>query len=70
MVWDCPLSSCASALFGQIADQFGQPWFKDLVIVASNDINEETVISLNEQVVGGLERLARTARFSPIDRRW
>ncbi|KAM7292088.1 nicotinate phosphoribosyltransferase isoform X3 [Ixodes scapularis] len=43
------LSSCASALFGQIADQFGQPWFKDLVIVASNDINEETVISLNEQ---------------------
>lgn len=43
------LSSCASALFHQIADKFGQPWFKDLAIVASNDINEETVISLNEQ---------------------
>jgi nicotinic acid phosphoribosyltransferase len=25
------------------------PWFSKLTIVASNDINEETILSLNEQ---------------------
>jgi nicotinate phosphoribosyltransferase len=29
--------------------RYDLPWFKDLVIVASNDINEETIWSLNEQ---------------------
>ncbi|XP_064480457.1 nicotinate phosphoribosyltransferase-like isoform X2 [Ornithodoros turicata] len=43
------LSKCASELFGKVAEKYSQPWFKSLLIVASNDINEETIISLNEQ---------------------
>lgn len=43
------LSSCAHQLFHEIADMYQQEWFKGLCIVASNDINEETIISLNEQ---------------------
>ena len=29
--------------------QFELDWFKSMVITASNDINEETILSLNEQ---------------------
>lgn len=35
--------------FGKIAEEFKVPWFKDLMIVASNDINEDTIHSLNHQ---------------------
>ena len=30
--------------------RFGLPWFKDQTIVASNDINEDTLLSLKQQV--------------------
>lgn len=43
------LSSCAYQLFHEIANTYQQDWFRSLCIVASNDINEETIISLNEQ---------------------
>ena len=29
--------------------QFNVPWFAELTIVASNDINEDTILSLNDQ---------------------
>ena len=32
-----------------MAAKYGLDWFKELVITASNDINEETILSLNEQ---------------------
>ena len=43
------LSNRARDAFRKIADQFQLPWFSDLTIVASNDINEETILSLNDQ---------------------
>ncbi|XP_049521610.1 nicotinate phosphoribosyltransferase isoform X2 [Dermacentor silvarum] len=43
------LSSCAYNFFSELADKYSQEWFRSLTIVASNDINEETIISLNEQ---------------------
>ncbi|KAH6936271.1 hypothetical protein HPB50_015201 [Hyalomma asiaticum] len=43
------LSSCAYNIFEELADKYNQDWFRTLTIVASNDINEETIISLNEQ---------------------
>ncbi|XP_065283994.1 nicotinate phosphoribosyltransferase isoform X2 [Dermacentor albipictus] len=45
------LSSCAYHFFSELADKYNQEWFRSLAIVASNDINEETIISLNEQVM-------------------
>lgn len=36
--------------FVRVAEKFEIPWFADLMITASNDINEETILSLNEQV--------------------
>lgn len=33
----------------KIAEHYDLPWFAELTIVASNDINEETILSLNEQ---------------------
>ncbi|CAK1602158.1 unnamed protein product [Parnassius mnemosyne] len=43
------LSVLARSTFEQIAEVFKLPWFSKLTIVASNDINEETILSLNEQ---------------------
>ena len=36
-------------LYIKVAAKYGLDWFKELVITASNDINEETILSLNEQ---------------------
>ncbi|XP_055296797.1 nicotinate phosphoribosyltransferase isoform X2 [Sitodiplosis mosellana] len=43
------LSCLARETFDTVANKFKIPWFKTLTIVASNDINEETILSLNEQ---------------------
>ena len=40
-------SLCQSFLF---LSRFGLPWFAKRTIVASNDINEDTLFSLNQQV--------------------
>jgi nicotinate phosphoribosyltransferase len=37
------------AIFTAIAEDFNLPWFENLIIVASNDINEEILQSLNHQ---------------------
>ncbi|XP_022088871.1 nicotinate phosphoribosyltransferase-like isoform X2 [Acanthaster planci] len=36
-------------IFQKVAHKFGLPWFQDLTIVASNDINEDTLLSLQQQ---------------------
>ncbi|XP_017834822.1 nicotinate phosphoribosyltransferase isoform X2 [Drosophila busckii] len=43
------LSCLAREAFEKVAERFKVPWFNKLTIVASNDINEETILSLNEQ---------------------
>ncbi|KAG7310578.1 hypothetical protein JYU34_003371 [Plutella xylostella] len=43
------LSVLARETFEQVGQAFDLPWFNTLTIVASNDINEETILSLNEQ---------------------
>ncbi|KAK5639382.1 hypothetical protein RI129_011874 [Pyrocoelia pectoralis] len=43
------LSFVAREYFIKISAKYEIPWFKDLIIMASNDINEETILSLNEQ---------------------
>ncbi|XP_058817922.1 nicotinate phosphoribosyltransferase isoform X3 [Topomyia yanbarensis] len=43
------LSCLSRETFERIAECFKLPWFSKLTIVASNDINEETILSLNEQ---------------------
>ncbi|XP_013176960.1 PREDICTED: nicotinate phosphoribosyltransferase 2 isoform X3 [Papilio xuthus] len=43
------LSVLARNTFEQIAEAFKLNWFAKLTIVASNDINEDTILSLNEQ---------------------
>lgn len=43
------LSCLARDTFDLVATRFQIPWIKTLTIVASNDINEETILSLNEQ---------------------
>ncbi|EEB17146.1 nicotinate phosphoribosyltransferase, putative [Pediculus humanus corporis] len=43
------LSNKAREMFETIAKKYQIPWFGKLTIVASNDINEETILSLNEQ---------------------
>ncbi|XP_071804293.1 nicotinate phosphoribosyltransferase-like isoform X2 [Asterias amurensis] len=35
--------------FKTVGNEFGLPWFKDQTIVASNDINEDTLLSLKQQ---------------------
>lgn len=43
------LSCMARQMFDIVAEKFNIRWFSKLQIVASNDINEETIMSLNEQ---------------------
>lgn len=43
------LSLVARECFVKVADLYSIPWFATLTIVASNDINEETILSLNDQ---------------------
>lgn len=43
------LSCLARETFEQVGENFKVPWFSKLTIVASNDINEDTILSLNEQ---------------------
>ena len=43
------LSRCARDTFKNIAKQFNVPWFENMQIVASNDIDEDTILSLNDQ---------------------
>lgn len=43
------LSVIARENFIKIAELYNLPWFASLTIVASNDINEETILSLNDQ---------------------
>lgn len=43
------LSVLARETFERVAEAVKLPWFSKLTIVASNDINEDTILSLNEQ---------------------
>lgn len=43
------LSCLARETFERISHCYNVPWFNKLTIVASNDINEDTILSLNEQ---------------------
>ncbi|CAG9768953.1 unnamed protein product [Ceutorhynchus assimilis] len=43
------LSNVARHYFTEISKKYDIPWFANLLIMASNDINEETIVSLNEQ---------------------
>jgi len=43
------LSNRARETFQLIAETYDLPWFAKMTIVASNDINEETILSLNDQ---------------------
>ena len=43
------LSNKIKAIFKQVAEVFKLDWFEQVEIIASNDINEETILSLNEQ---------------------
>ena len=36
--------------FVRVSEKYSLDWFAELMITASNDINEETILSLNEQV--------------------
>ncbi|XP_069671934.1 LOW QUALITY PROTEIN: nicotinate phosphoribosyltransferase [Periplaneta americana] len=47
------LSKLARSTFEKVAHQYNIPWFAKLKIVASNDINEETILSLNSRVEQG-----------------
>ena len=42
-------SIVAHRCFQKIAEHYQLKWFNELSIIVSNDINEETIISLNEQ---------------------
>ncbi|KAH9402124.1 hypothetical protein TYRP_016698 [Tyrophagus putrescentiae] len=42
-------SIVAYNIFSRVAKEFNLDWFSSLTIIVSNDINEETIISLNEQ---------------------
>lgn len=70
------LSKISKDTFEEIAVKYNVPWFADLQIFASNDINEETIFSLNEQVLGNIVSnlllyicqipLAQSSSYSPV----
>ena len=43
------LSNITREAFDSVSKQFSVEWFANLIIVASNDINEDTILSLNDQ---------------------
>ena len=43
------LSRMAREMFEKVSKAFKIPWFSKVKIVASNDINEDTILSLNDQ---------------------
>ena len=43
------LSNQIKMILKRVADIFNVDWIKEIEIIASNDINEETIVSLNEQ---------------------
>lgn len=43
------LSKVARELFETISKEFDVEWFATLTVVASNDIDEDTILSLNDQ---------------------
>lgn len=43
------ISKVAHSYFSKIKSKYNIPWFENLTIMATNDINEDTIISLNEQ---------------------
>ncbi|KAL1493313.1 hypothetical protein ABEB36_011391 [Hypothenemus hampei] len=43
------LSNIARHYFVEISEKYNIPWFEHQTIMASNDLNEDTIISLNEQ---------------------
>ena len=43
------LSCIVRETFQLVAAKYEIAWFADMMITASNDINEETILSLNEQ---------------------
>ena len=43
------LSNIARETFESVSKEFSVEWFASLIIVASNDINEDTILSLNNQ---------------------
>lgn len=43
------LSNLVRQTFEKVARSFNVPWFSQLTVVASNDINEDTIHSLNQQ---------------------
>nr|VZI47890.1 unnamed protein product [Spirometra erinaceieuropaei] len=43
------LSTAVRKKFSQVADQYHLPWFRDLKIIVSNDLDEDTILSLYQQ---------------------
>lgn len=43
------LSALAYSYFSKIADEYNIPSFKEMLIIVSNDVNEETILSLHDQ---------------------
>ncbi|KAH8392268.1 hypothetical protein KR215_004569 [Drosophila sulfurigaster] len=67
------LSCLAREAFEKVAERFKVPWFNKLTIVASNDINEDTILSLNEQghkidCFGIGTHLGKSENFTHINR--